>query len=483
MNKANFNNIFSIWEDRVFYLILAILIYLAAFWQLDYLSIQPWDESLFAIRAYFFAENGFAIQNFNQLNGLEHYSNSKPVFMTAIQALFFKIFGFNELSLRLPNALIFSVFCFGLVSISKKVFHNKYIGFLAALILLTSPGLFQDHMLRFGDQDIAFAIFSFMMVYCFYLFTESNSWKHILLSLMFFLFAYFTKSVAIFLCFPALFIYLWSNKKLTSILQNKKIWLLALAMCSAVLLSLLENVNHLNNYKRLTSVVEHKGGFLYYFYDFVSIGNLIPWILLLPLSILYFKKNKFLQLLLLQSLSIFIILSLAQTKLYWYASPIYIFLAPVFAYIIYDLIKKIVGGFQLNAFNKKLLIFTLVFVLFAYPYKQTIEKIYFPTDKNEVNHLGFVLNRAKIKFPELKKIKLIVPVSSTYKPQLEYYPLLYNEQFGYQIIKTEKTELMMQNDVVLCNDETVLEFIDTHFERDTLLFFHNTFLFKLKNEL
>jgi len=85
------------------YSILLILIYLVVFLKIDTFHLRWWDESMFAVNTYEMAKNGHPFSLY--FNGVIDISNSKPPLTVWVQVAFTKLFGYNEVALRLPSAI------------------------------------------------------------------------------------------------------------------------------------------------------------------------------------------------------------------------------------------------------------------------------------------------------------------------------------------------------------------------------------------
>jgi len=234
------------------------------FWHLGFMVIQPWDESLFAIRAYHILEKGEVLKNFDFYSKNIEFSNSKPVFMTLVQCISCKILGFSEFALRLPTAICTFLLCVCLPFITQRAFKNFTIGILASLVLICSLGLVYFHMGRSANQDIPFVLFLFLFIYYLYFYLNERKLKDAVLTIVFFAMAYFTKSVFVFISIPAIIIMAISKKQLLTLLNDKKIIFLLLILLVILGISMFDSIEHFNNYKRLLQVKKHDGPLYFY---------------------------------------------------------------------------------------------------------------------------------------------------------------------------------------------------------------------------
>lgn len=137
--------------------ILGIVLLAAALWPLFYklgeAPLRAWDESLFAMRAYYAVEEGGYLPNFDYYPGITFYRNLKPPFGTWWQALSYRMFGYDEWALRLPVA-VFSALLVAMLWFWRRVAPDlPYSGVAAGWILVLSPGFLRDHVARTGDHD------------------------------------------------------------------------------------------------------------------------------------------------------------------------------------------------------------------------------------------------------------------------------------------------------------------------------------------
>ena len=137
--------------------ILGIVLLAAALWPLFYklgeAPLRAWDESLFAMRAYYAVEEGGYLPNFDYYPGITFYRNLKPPFGTWWQALSYRMFGYDEWALRLPVAVFSALLVVMLWLWRCAVPELPYSGVAAGLILVLSPGFLRDHVARTGDHD------------------------------------------------------------------------------------------------------------------------------------------------------------------------------------------------------------------------------------------------------------------------------------------------------------------------------------------
>jgi len=123
---------------------------------IDHLPLRWWDESLFGMRALHMHTTGEYMSDFQLYDGLHAHRNTKMPFTTIIQVLFMKVMGIKVLALRLPVVLIFAATVAFTLRYARKHLSAISIGVLFAIIMVCSPGIVREHILRTGDQDMPF---------------------------------------------------------------------------------------------------------------------------------------------------------------------------------------------------------------------------------------------------------------------------------------------------------------------------------------
>lgn len=162
------------WE----YILLTIIFILAVFLRVYKLDLVPpslnWDETAAGYNAY-------TIANW----GTDEYGNKFPLVFKSfgddkhpvhiyITAVFVKLFGLNEVSTRLPSALVGSLTVPVIYFLVKKMFRNKIAGIFSALFLAVSP-----YHLQFsrGLWEANFALFFYILgMLLFYVGIERKKW-------------------------------------------------------------------------------------------------------------------------------------------------------------------------------------------------------------------------------------------------------------------------------------------------------------------
>jgi 4-amino-4-deoxy-L-arabinose transferase-like glycosyltransferase len=377
------------------YLILAILIYTPIFCSIEDLSIRQYDESRLAQSAIEMSRsNNFIVVTFNNLP--EMWS-TKPPLMIWCQALCVKLFGVRELSIRLPSALAALFTCCLLVFVCHKYLKKPWLGFIAVLVLITTNGYVDEHATRTGDYDALLTLF--LMGYCllFFIYSETKSNKHLYLFFISLTLAVLTKGVAGLMFLPAVFLFSVIYKQTMPLLKNKHFYfglgIFLFFVLGYYFLREAKNPGYLNAVSqnelggRFNEVNEGHTGDEWYYYNIIIKYFFTNWYLLIPCGVLIglFHKDKvfvkFSTLILISFLSFLIIISVAKTKLEWYAIPLYplaSLLAAIFIYFIFNFLTE--NNLTKKALKLNTLPVIFLFLIFVNPYSKIISKTYMPEE-------------------------------------------------------------------------------------------------------
>jgi len=357
------------------------------------MPMKLWDESRLANNAIEMLQNGnWLVPHFE---GAPDMWNTKPPLLIWVQVIFMKILGCNELALRLPSALaglgtILLVFFF-----CKKILHNKTLGYIASLVLVTTSGYVTEHVTRTGDYD-AFLIF-WMTLSSFLIFIWANKEDSVEKNkLLYFIatsfaLAVLTKGIAGLMILPGVFIYLLLEKKLIPLLKNKHAYFAF--FCFLFLAGGYYFLREQVNPGYLQAVWENELGgrylaplegnekeFSFYFRKMFE-GRFTPWLYFIPFSLLisFYEKginSKVVKILLCISFFYLLVISFSKTSLIWYDAPVFPLLAIVVAVGIERLLESI-KYFMFTTITKiSLLTFLFLLAIFGQPYFSRISESY-----------------------------------------------------------------------------------------------------------
>jgi len=389
-------------KDYWKYLLILLLLSLPVFQYLGFHVIRIWDESRLAINAYEMYHHGnYLIPTFD---GAPDMWSTKPPLMIWLQVFSMKLFGINEISLRLPAALAAFFTCITLLILSVKYLKNFWFGVFCALALVTTAGFINNHTARTGDYDALLTLFLTLCCFSFFAFLQTLKTKYLYFFFLLFSLAFLTKSAAALIILPGLFIYTVTQKKLLFLLKNKHLYMGLLGFLTLgggyFLLREIYNPGYIeaawkNDFggRFLDSIEQHKQGFWFYItYKF----NL--WLMFIPFGIVtgLLNKDKRIKHLTLFStimaITFFLVISFSKTKLSWYGMPLFPFiaiLAGTFIYFIFSLLKEKIKNYKHLKYN--VIPYIFVFLVFIIPYIYIFNKTYKPKEKSDFYRTSYYL--------------------------------------------------------------------------------------------
>lgn len=200
----------SIFQKKGFWAVaLLVLSYFLVFHRLDVKAVHSWDESLFATRTFYIAQDGEFFTNWKNIDYSEwDHPNTKPPLITLVQAASFKVFGYNRWALRFPIAVFGLLTAVLLLAFLRKTTGSYAIGIIAFLMLLSAPGYNHHHILRTGDHDTAIAMLLFASLVAFLAaqFSKKSN-TYLILFLGITGFAIITKSIMGLMMLPGIALY------------------------------------------------------------------------------------------------------------------------------------------------------------------------------------------------------------------------------------------------------------------------------------
>ena len=319
-----------------------LLYYFPVFHHLERLPILLWDESLFALRALYIHLTGEYLFNFDFFEGMPDHPNTKLPFTTLLQVAAIKVIGINELAIRLPTVLVFSLTVFYIIHHFKQRFNFVWAGCIFGLVAITSIGFVQPHLLRTGDQDAPFACYMLLATISFLSYSETLKAKPLFGFIIFSLASVLTKNLLAGLLVPGILVYVLLSGRMLSVLKDYKFWLASLSIIGVYASVVYYYEMQYNgffermwNYElmgRYTTTIEDHYNSPFYYLRTLAFEKLVPYLFLIPM-ILYSSLNHKLSsklknsILCFSSVTFFYLLfiSFSKTQTHWYAAPIYLF--------------------------------------------------------------------------------------------------------------------------------------------------------------
>jgi 4-amino-4-deoxy-L-arabinose transferase-like glycosyltransferase len=445
--------------------ILGIVLLAAALWPLFYklgeAPLRAWDESLFAMRAYYAVEEGGYLPNFDYYPGITFYRNLKPPFGTWWQALSYRMFGYDEWALRLPVAVFSALLVVMLWLWRCAVPELPYSGVAAGLILVLSPGFLRDHVARTGDHDAILLLVMTAGVLLMYLTERTYAAGQVqrrrlylgLLGLTL-LIGFLTKSFFAFSLLPAFALWLIWRKRLVSLLREPMLWASAALVMGGVVLyyALMERAfpgfmsfesdTVLGRYVKVQD--GHQLSWNYYIAEFFS-RRFWPWwgVLLLHGGLMFRIRNfgfripdsglhrrpptdssfrAFGGLLWLSLLVHFVVVTFSVTKLSWYDAPLY----PIAALMAGSAVQALIEQFP----DWKRVIWIVLAVLLAGFSVRALRDISQTGPASDDERYQPFMEYLQQKRPEIKAYKVYC---HEYNGQTGFTARLLNDQHGYNI--------------------------------------------------
>lgn len=331
---------------------LLFLCYVIFFHHLGEFSIRLWDEGRNGVNAVEMVEtNNWIVTQFRHQPDLW---NVKPPLHIWVVAIFFKLFGVSELSLRLPSAISATLTIFIMYFFCHHFLKNKWIGFLSGLIILSSMGFPDTHIGRTGDYDALLVLMSTVGVLTTFLYTVSSEKRYLYLAATFWVLSFMTKGIAGLLLLPGILLYFLTFNR--DKLVNKH--LLLLVILSLATISVFLSIREASSAGYINAVLEYEffgrysqdlanrqEGFLYY-WNLLSTFRYQKWIYFAAISpVAYFLiKDSLLRKFVIfgytSSFFYFIIISTSATKQFWYDAQLYPIMSLLVAILIIALIQR-----------------------------------------------------------------------------------------------------------------------------------------------
>lgn len=257
--------------------------------------------------------------------------HKQPLFLWQI-ALSLKLFGMNELAVRIPSILMMSVLPLFIYRIGK-ISINERVGYYAALLFCTSNFV---HELVSGfpasdHNDIAFLFYITSSIWAWVEYQQSKNKYWLILIGVFSGCAVLTKWLVGLLVFAGWGISIISSREQRLSIKSYTHILLSFMVCLLIFIPWqlyiihtfpLESAQEYSlNAKHYTSVIEGHGGDRWYYYDNIRKvyggGQLVPFVLLLSLLFFYrsIKRGTFKIAFFIILLVVYAFFSLAATKM------------------------------------------------------------------------------------------------------------------------------------------------------------------------
>lgn len=341
--------------DLLLFLVVAAISFFVFFYRLDAFPLRMWDEARNGVNALEMLRGGGLIVT--RFNGAPEMWNTKPPLFIWLAASFFRILGPGELALRLPSALSAAAVVVLMYWFGRIVLKDRWVGFIGALIILSSMGFPDTHIGRTGDYDALLTFFVFAGSASFFTFLEGKKMAFLFLAAAFFTLAVLTKSVAAFFVVPGILVYLVLSGNLVKTLRKKEFLVSALTG-ALVILSYYLGRNIINPgylqavlkeelFARYGKAFAPGGEGVWYYWRWMANFRFQVWIYFVPFTILGFfltrnaSLKRFIPYAFFLSLSCFLIISGSENKNLWYDAQLYPFFSLLVAALIVIAIERL----------------------------------------------------------------------------------------------------------------------------------------------
>lgn len=294
-------------------------------------SLKDWDEGTYALIAREIIRTGDWI--YLKIQG-DPFLLKPPLGMW-MMAFAYQIGGINEVTTRLPCAILTAIGVPILYQISYLLFERKTPALLSALVYLTLlPVVRHGRLAMLDGMSITFLLLS---LFCLLQSRQDRKWS-IGIGLMLGLIT-LTKGLLAIVFGLLVLLILIANRQI-SLLKSPYLWLgLIIGQIPAISWYLAQYYKYGDtfiqvhffdqSFDRLSqSVEDHQGPIWFYAFDIIEYT--FPWLLFIPGGIVMAWRNSrqnWARFALIGAVVYFTIVSLMKTKLNWYIMPVYPFLA------------------------------------------------------------------------------------------------------------------------------------------------------------
>ncbi len=413
------------------------------FYKLDAHPIYQWDESRQAINMQEMLANNQPLVTY--FEGKPDHYNTKPPLLIWLQVIFMLLTDNPEFAMRLPSAFAAVCTIITLVFFFNATQKKPKWGIFAGLVLVSSFGYTELHSVRTGDFDALVTLWIALIACQYYLDLETEKRKFLYQAAFFFGLAIATKASVPFMLLPFLFIWTILIKKLRFLLFNKALYFAMLIPLTFILVfyffreaidpGYLKSAWHNDFYGRFSSAIDnHKESWDFYFFSLFH--KRAPYFILsIPLAfpLIYFSKNQAQKKLALFALLFIItflaIISISKTKIFWYDTPIFPFLAIV---VTLNVI------FILDCFSKRISLCILSVItasILWFPYHKNLQYIssipLFDWEKQSHYQPSYLLKSAIDGEIDLQNHTLLT--DDVYTPYFNFYITRLAQKKGYTI--------------------------------------------------
>lgn len=320
---------------------LAAVAAFALLYRLDGLTLRQWDEARLAVNAVEMARTGrWLVTTYGFQPDLW---NVKPPLMVWLQAGLIRLIGPTDWAIRLPGALAALATIALVWWFMARSLRSRLGGVLAGSVLLSALGFLGEHHGHAGDYDALLVLWLVVFSLGLFFVLENGRARHWLTVSLGLTLATLTKGIAALLCGPGVVAYCLAAGRWRKVLRAPGFWLAvgAWAAVTGGWYVLREAAgpgyltavwdNELGG--RFAGELEKNEGPFYAYVRDLARSKFLPWIYLLPFVVPFALRHPRARARraawfgLCWVVGLLVVISVARTKLVWYANPLYPWLA------------------------------------------------------------------------------------------------------------------------------------------------------------
>jgi len=475
------------------------LCYFPLCYRIDALTIRQWDEARNAVNAIEMLQNHkFLVRYYD---GQPEVWEVKPPLLTWLQVISLNIFGFNQLAIRFPTVFATFMTVLFLIWYFGKYHHNRYIGYTSALILVTSQGYIDRHIARTGDHDALLILITTVVIFLYHEFLVSKANKNftVIAFSILFIIGVLTKSIAVFFILPGLLLSTYIFKAQNKIFNNKWFYIALLIFIAGIgsyysmreiqQPGYLKAVWQLELFHRYFNRENLYGSTAFWDYGRNFFTSRYTWwiyFLLLSLVLLplyYSKSSGVFKYLLINTIILFLVLSIGSKQL-WYDGPLFPLFAALIALFFNTLVQELFLRFRPGKKLNSFIIFLAFIPLIIYPGKVVMKNASrtgeLPWDVEIYALANYLSDPGNIKKFEPEHADIVF---QQYSAHILFYVEGINIQSGSKLIAFKPLNEIKQGDLLLASEQSVLDSIKARFRYEILDEKKSAFLLKILQPL
>lgn len=377
------------------YFAVLLIILLPVFGHLSELPIQMWDESRLAVNAFEMNIKGnWLVPTFTWEPDMW---NTKPPLLIWLMVVSIKIFGANELAIRIPTALAAVATCMFMYWFLQKRFKSILIAISAPAFLVICSGYTRLHGIRTGDYDALLTMLTTMFLVYFYMYLKELKPRYMLLTAIVLSLACLTKGIPALIFMPAMLAMTIYHKRLQHIFTSREFYvgfvIFLLIVPGYYILREQYNPGYIAAVAenelggRFMTVIEsHSESWEFYFQEIFNTDAMIMLLAVSGMNMAFISKNKdlrdFTAYITVAAVSFITILSFSETKLHWYTMPIYPLLAILAAIAFSTMIEFAVKHSKVGQKATYSLLGVSTVVVYGIAYYSLVSGLMLPKENN-----------------------------------------------------------------------------------------------------